>query len=123
MPLSSLLPSNYFLFSYNKNNNQFINNNNNYNRAFARIGASYHKMGDLEKAIDSYKTSLTENRVRDVQLTLKKLETEKEEKDKLSYLSPEIAQQEKEKGNQFFKESKFPEAIAAYSEGIIYLLM
>ena len=121
MPLSNLLPSNYFLFSFhNKNNNQFINNNN---RAFARIGASYHKMGDLEKAIDSYKTSLTENRVRDVQLTLKKLETEKEEKDKLSYLSPEIAQQEKEKGNQFFKESKFPEAIAAYSEGIIYLLM
>ena len=88
------------------------------NRAYARIGSAYKKLGDLAKAIDAYKRSLTENRVRAVQLTLRQLEKEKEEADKLSYLNPEIALQEKEKGNQHFNKGEFPQAIAAYSEAL-----
>ena len=87
-------------------------------KAYARIGAAYKKLGDLGKAIDAYKRSLTENRVRAVQLTLRQLEKEKEEADKLAYLNPELAQQEKEKGNNHFNKGEFPQAIAAYTEAL-----
>jgi len=87
-------------------------------KAYARIGSAYRKLGNLEKAIEALNTSLTENRVRAVQQQLRQFQLEKEELDRKNYLNPEIALQEKDKGNEFFKEGKFPQAVACYSEAI-----
>ena len=34
------------------------------------------------------------------------------------YIDPEKSKEEKEKGNEFFKEGKYPEALKCYSEAI-----
>ncbi|KAK7198463.1 stress-induced protein sti1 [Novymonas esmeraldas] len=76
------------------------------------------KQKKYEAAIDLYKRALVEWRNPD---TLKKLtECEKEHHKAVeeAYMDPEIAQQKKDEGNQFFKEDKFPEAVAAYTEAI-----
>lgn len=76
------------------------------------------KQKKYAEAIDLYKRALVEWRNPD---TLKKLtECEKEQQKAIeeAYINPEIAQQKKDEGNQFFKEDKFPEAVAAYSEAI-----
>jgi stress-induced-phosphoprotein 1 len=71
-----------------------------------------------EEAIPVFKKALLEHRNPD---TLKKLEEcEKEKKllDEKAYINPEIAAQKKDEGNAFFKQDKFPEAVAAYTEAI-----
>ena len=42
----------------------------------------------------------------------------KEEADKKSYIDPQKSLEAKERGNEFFKEGKFPESIKEYSEAI-----
>lgn len=76
------------------------------------------KLKRYEEAIDLYRRALIEWRNPD---TLKKLnDCEKEHHKALeeAYIDPEIAKQKKDEGNTFFKEDKFPEAVAAYSEAI-----
>lgn len=87
-------------------------------KAYARIGAAERKRGNLEKAIDAYKTSLTEHRVRANANILRTLEREKEKRDKEAYMDPAKALEAKEKGNEFFKAGDFPSAIKSYTEAI-----
>jgi stress-induced-phosphoprotein 1 len=42
----------------------------------------------------------------------------KKERDTLAYLDPQKSLEHKEKGNQYFKDGKFPEAIKEYTEAI-----
>ena len=75
-------------------------------------------MDRLEDAIRAYQDALTEHRNAD---TLKRLnDTEKGIKTRAeqAYLSPEIAEQEREKGNQCFKDQNYPDAVKHYSEAI-----
>jgi len=71
-------------------------------RAFARMGNAYVKLDKLNEAIDAYNHSLTENRTPEILQALQKTEKLKEESEKTAYIDPEISQQEKEKGNEFF---------------------
>jgi stress-induced-phosphoprotein 1 len=87
-------------------------------RAFARMGNSYMKQEQYAEAIDAYNHSLTEHRTPDVLASLQKVEKLKKEKEDREYINPQISQEEKEKGNDFFKKGMFPEAIKAYSEAI-----
>lgn len=76
------------------------------------------KQKKYSDAIALFKRALVEWRNPD---TLKKLtECEKEQQKAIeeAYINPEIAQQKKDEGNQYFKEDRFPEAVAAYSEAI-----
>ncbi|CAI9093789.1 OLC1v1029366C2 [Oldenlandia corymbosa var. corymbosa] len=91
-------------------------------RALTRKGNALVKMAkcskDYERAIETYQKALTEHRNPD---TLKKLnEAEKAKKDleQQEYFDPQIADEEREKGNQYFKEQKFPEAVKHYTESI-----
>ena len=49
--------------------------------------------------------------IKDVKKLLKK-------RDELEFINPELAGAHKEKGNQFFKDYKFPEAVEEYSIAI-----
>eukprot|EP01118_Nematostelium_gracile_P007605 TRINITY_DN2488_c0_g1_i4.p1 TRINITY_DN2488_c0_g1~~TRINITY_DN2488_c0_g1_i4.p1 ORF type:complete len:611 (-),score=213.86 TRINITY_DN2488_c0_g1_i4:24-1787(-) len=87
-------------------------------KAYARIGNAHMKTKNYAKAVEAYETSLTEHRTAATLDSLKKAEKFKEQAEKEAYLDPTKAQEAKERGNQFFKESKFPEAIKEYSEAM-----
>ncbi|XP_073287526.1 hsp70-Hsp90 organizing protein 1 [Primulina huaijiensis] len=91
-------------------------------RALTRKGTALAKMSktskDFDIAIETFQKALTEHRNPD---TLKKLnDAEKAKKDleQQEYFDPQIADEEREKGNQFFKEQKYPEAVMHYNEAI-----
>ncbi len=60
-------------------------------RALGRMGSAYAKLNDLENAVKFYKKSLTENRTADILTKLREAETALEEKARLAYVNPEIA--------------------------------
>ncbi|KAL1559751.1 Hsp70-Hsp90 organizing protein 3 [Salvia divinorum] len=91
-------------------------------RALTRKGTALVKMAkcskDYEPAIETFHKALTEHRNPD---TLKKLnDAEKAKKDleQQEYYDPKLADEEREKGNQYFKEQKYPEAIKHYTEAL-----
>eukprot|EP00898_Chlorokybus_atmophyticus_P002169 jgi/Chlat1/2953/Chrsp2S04687 len=91
-------------------------------KALTRKGNAYlkkaNKAEDYKPAIEAYQKALTEHRNPD---TLKRLnEAEKKMKDLegQEYLNPELAQQEREKGNELFKDGKFADAVKAYTEAL-----
>ncbi|CAL1375661.1 unnamed protein product [Linum trigynum] len=91
-------------------------------RALTRKGSALVKMAktskDYEPAIETFQKALTEHRNPD---TLKKLnEAEKAKKDleQQEYFDPKLADEAREKGNEYFKEQKYPDAIKHYTEAI-----
>ncbi|TPX38904.1 hypothetical protein SeLEV6574_g07531 [Synchytrium endobioticum] len=87
-------------------------------RAFARIGNAYAKKSDLENAIKYFNRSLTEHRDAGVLERLRDVGKEKAIKDKESYRDPAKADEAREKGNEYFKQGNWPEAVKSYSEAI-----
>lgn len=87
-------------------------------KPYARMGNVYFAREEYDKAIEQYQNSLVEHnnpQVRDKMNKAKKLSKEKE---KLAYLNPEIAEEERIKGNEFFKEGDYPNAVKTYTESI-----
>ncbi|KAH9514777.1 Stress-induced-phosphoprotein 1 [Bulinus truncatus] len=87
-------------------------------KALARIAAAYLKKNDLEAALNYYNKSLTEHRQPDIVKKAQEVQQKIKERDRLSYINPELSLQEKEKGNQAFKEGNFPLAVQHYTEAI-----
>nr|AAB49720.1 transformation-sensitive protein homolog [Acanthamoeba castellanii] len=87
-------------------------------RAFHRKGNAYMKMEKYAEAIDSYNRALTEHRNPDSLNALRKAEQLKKESEEKNYVNPEISQQEKEKGNDCFRNAQYPDAIKHYTEAI-----
>lgn len=87
-------------------------------RSFQRIGNAQVALKNYADALDAYKTSLTEHRTAE---TLEKLQTAEKLKKQFEleqYINPEIAAEEKAKGNQFFSGQDFPQALVHYNEAI-----
>ncbi|KAJ4846547.1 Hsp70-Hsp90 organizing protein 2 [Turnera subulata] len=91
-------------------------------RALTRKGTALVKMAktskDYEPAIETFQKALTEHRNPD---TLKKLnDAEKAKKDleQQEYYDPKLADEEREKGNEYFKQQKYPEAVRHYTEAL-----
>lgn len=91
-------------------------------RALTRKGTALVKMAkcsaDYDPAIETFQKALTEHRNPD---TLKKLnEAEKAKKDleQQEYFDPKLADEEREKGNEFFKQQKYPEAVKHYTQAL-----
>jgi len=64
------------------------------------------KQNNHVAAIEFFNKSLAEHRTKDVVEKLKQSEKAIAEAERLAYIDPEIAQQEKEKGNAFYKSGK-----------------
>ena len=58
-----------------------------------------------------YKKCWVENNNEKVQLALKEVEWEKLRQEELKYISPELSNQHREQGNEFYKEGKFGDAV------------
>ena len=87
-------------------------------RAYERMGNALMKQDKIEEAIKAYQDSLVENRTREVEKKLKDAEKILKSNAEKAYINPEIAAQEKEKGNALVKEGKWIEAKAVYDEAI-----
>ena len=87
-------------------------------RAYERMGNALMKQDKIEEAIKAYQDSLVENRTREVEKKLKEAEKILKSNAEKAYINPEIAAQEKEKGNALVKEGKWIEAKAVYDEAI-----
>ena len=76
-------------------------------RALTRIGNSYYKEGNYEDAKKFYDKSLLENRCKETLQKFKDCEKKLEAAKKLAYVNPEIAIEEKNKGNECFKKGLY----------------
>ncbi|KAL8210123.1 hypothetical protein R6Q57_006855 [Mikania cordata] len=89
-------------------------------RALTRKGSALVKMAktskDYEPAIEAFQKALTEHRNPDTLKKLNDAERAKKELEQQEYYDPELAEKEREKGNECFKEQKYPEAIKHYTE-------
>ncbi|TKY70855.1 Hsp70-Hsp90 organizing protein 1 [Spatholobus suberectus] len=91
-------------------------------RALTRKGTALVKMAkcskDYEPAIETFQKALTEHRNPDTLKKLNEAEKAKKELEQQEYFDPKLADEEREKGNEFFKQHKYPEAVKHYTESI-----
>ncbi|XP_076886813.1 hsp70-Hsp90 organizing protein 2-like [Bidens hawaiensis] len=91
-------------------------------RALTRKGTALVKMAktskDFEPAIETFQKALTEHRNPDTLKKLNDAERAKKELEQQEYYDPELAEKEREKGNECFKDQKYPEAIKHYTEAL-----
>ena len=87
-------------------------------KAMTRKGNALVKLDRLEDAIEVYGKSLMEHRNADTLKRLNETERELKERTKKAYLDPAKADEAREKGNELFKEQKYPEAVEQYTESI-----
>ncbi|KAL2490048.1 Hsp70-Hsp90 organizing protein 3 [Forsythia ovata] len=91
-------------------------------RALTRKGTALVKMAksskDYEPAIEAFHKALTEHRNPDTLKKLNDAEKAKKELEQQEYYDPQMADEEREKGNQYFKEQNYPEAVKHYTEAL-----
>lgn len=85
-------------------------------KAFARLGNTYLKKGDLNAAAKSFDKSLTEHRTPDVLNKLRATQKEIKKQEALSYIDPELAEKAREEGKEYFTKGDWPNAVKAYTE-------
>jgi len=87
-------------------------------KALARAGNAYHKLNDLKNAVTFYSKSLSEHRDSDLVKKLVEVEKVLKEQERVAYINPDIANEEKQQGNNFFTKGDYPTALKHYSEAI-----
>jgi len=87
-------------------------------KALARMGNAYRKSGDLKNAKMAYEKALTEHRTPDYRTCLSEIEAALKKAEAEAYISPEKAEEEKQKGNELFKAGDFSNAVKRYTEAI-----
>ncbi|GLU05623.1 hypothetical protein SLE2022_227150 [Rubroshorea leprosula] len=91
-------------------------------RALTRKGTALVKMAkcskDYELAIETFQKALTEHRNPDTLKKLNDAERAKKDLEQQEYFDPNVADEEREKGNEYFKQQNYPEAVKHYTEAI-----
>ncbi|CAK7355792.1 unnamed protein product [Dovyalis caffra] len=91
-------------------------------RALTRKGTALAKMAkcskDYEPAIETFQKALTEHRNPDTLKRLNEAEKAKKDLEQQEYFDPKLAEEEREKGNEYFKQQKYPEAVKHYTESL-----
>jgi len=87
-------------------------------KAYSRMGNAHRKKGELQAAKTAFEKALTEHRTPDYRQSLSEVESAIKKKEEEAYINPELAEQEKQKGNESFKKGAWAEAVKFYSEAI-----
>eukprot|EP00096_Caligus_rogercresseyi_P016122 TRINITY_DN867_c0_g1_i1.p1 TRINITY_DN867_c0_g1~~TRINITY_DN867_c0_g1_i1.p1 ORF type:complete len:325 (-),score=144.84 TRINITY_DN867_c0_g1_i1:193-1167(-) len=87
-------------------------------KAYARMGNAKRRSHDLEGAKVAFEKALTEHRTPDYRASLSEVEAAIKKETEAAYKNPELAEEEKNKGNELFKKGDFSGAIKHYSEAI-----
>eukprot|EP00747_Dinoflagellata_sp_TGD_P089764 gnl/TRDRNA2_/TRDRNA2_164443_c0_seq1.p1 gnl/TRDRNA2_/TRDRNA2_164443_c0~~gnl/TRDRNA2_/TRDRNA2_164443_c0_seq1.p1 ORF type:complete len:265 (-),score=87.85 gnl/TRDRNA2_/TRDRNA2_164443_c0_seq1:180-974(-) len=87
-------------------------------KVFSRMASVYEKQKKFNEAEEMYKKALTEDNSRQTRNALRELERTREKFEKEQYLDSAKAEEHRQKGNDFFKESKWADAKAEYDEAV-----
>uniref|UniRef100_A0A2P2KC06 Uncharacterized protein MANES_02G035100 n=1 Tax=Rhizophora mucronata TaxID=61149 RepID=A0A2P2KC06_RHIMU len=91
-------------------------------KALTRKGTALVKMAktskDYEPAIETFQKALTEHRNPDTLKKLNDAEKARKELEQQECFDPKLADEEREKGNEYFKQQKYPEAVKHYTESL-----
>lgn len=87
-------------------------------KALSRMASAYHKKDDLEQAKTFYHKALSEHRTPDTVSKLSEVEKSIKERERLAYIDPAKALEEKTQGNECFSRGDYPTAIKHYTEAI-----
>lgn len=87
-------------------------------KAFTRIGHAYKKMENWKQAKVYYEKSMSEHRTPEIKTLLSDIDKIIKEEERKAYIDPAKAEEEKELGNQKYKDGDYPTAIKHYSEAI-----
>ncbi|PHJ25522.1 tetratricopeptide repeat domain containing protein [Cystoisospora suis] len=87
-------------------------------KVYCRMAACKTRMEQYADAIDFYEKALCEDNNRATRNALNEVKKLKEKKEREAYINPELAEQHREKGNEYFKEGNYPAAKKEYDEAI-----
>jgi len=87
-------------------------------KAFSRIGNAHRNLGDLYSAKTAYEKSMSEFRTPEIKALLSQVEKKIKEEERKAYIDPVKAEEEKEKGNELFKNGDYATAMKHYTEAI-----
>src|ERR1700761_6809114 len=87
-------------------------------KALGRKANAKLQQGHFDEAIELFKESLLENNDNTIREQYKKAEKMKKEDEEKRYLSPEIAEEHRKKGNELYEKGDFPGAVKEYTEGL-----
>jgi stress-induced-phosphoprotein 1 len=87
-------------------------------KLYQRMAAAHLKKDDFPAAKEMYAKAQTEYFDKSIERKIKNLQLEYDKKVRLAYINPELALEHKEKGNAFFREAKYGEAIKEYEEAV-----
>lgn len=88
-------------------------------KAFGRIAKSHAAKEDYATAIAFYDKALTNHRCKDYLSPKQDAQKALKEFEKKKYINPELATEAKARGNEHFKNGKYPDAIQEYSEALL----
>lgn len=87
-------------------------------KAYFRLGNAQDKLNKLDEALESYRKAQLEDPLPAAATAYKKLEARKKKMERDAYLDPVKSEEAKNRGNEFFKDGKWTEAIAEYTEAL-----
>ena len=87
-------------------------------KAIARKANALLQQKKFDECIEQYQKALLENQDHGIKMALQKAQKTKKDTEALAYINPEIAEQHRQKGNELFKEAKYPLALKEYDEGL-----
>ncbi|RZC38599.1 stress-induced-phosphoprotein 1-like [Asbolus verrucosus] len=87
-------------------------------KSFLRIGNAYKKLKEYQNAKIYYEKSMSEHRTPEIKTLLSEIEKIIREEERKAYVNPELAEKEKEIGNELFKKGEYATAVKHYTEAI-----
>lgn len=88
-------------------------------KAFTRIGNAYKKLENWKQAKVYYEKSMSEHRTPEIKTLLSDIDKKIKEQERKAYIDPVKAEEEKELGNQKFKDGDYAGAVKHYSEAVM----